>query len=184
MAAALTSTAAPAAPTAHPGNAGLVVTTPTDRTIVMTREFDAPRRLVFRAFTEPELVKQWLYGPDGWAFDVCEIDLRVGGAYRYHWAGPKGATLGLRGVYREVTRPEQLVHTERFDEPFDSGESLVTTTFVERDGRTTVAMTSQFDSQEMRDGVLQSGMADGVGVSYDRLEALLATLSPDADPAR
>ena len=150
----------------------------------MTRAFDAPRRLVFRAFTEPELVTRWLYGPDGWSFDVCQIDLRVGGEYRYLWRGPDGATLGLRGVYREITRPEQIVNTERFDAPFDSGESLVTTTLVERDARTTVAMTMLFESREARDGAVESGMADGVATSYDRLEALLAALVVENESIR
>jgi len=90
----------------------LKVTTPSDREIVMTRVFDAPRHLVFEALSKPELVKQWLLGPPGWTMPVCEVDLRVGGAYRFLWRGPDGAEMGSRGVFREVVPPERLVATE------------------------------------------------------------------------
>src|SRR5216684_1490495 len=117
---------------------GLKVTTRGDREIVMTRDFDAPRRLVFDALSKPELVKQWLLGPPGWSMPVCEIDLRVGGAYRYVWRHSSGKEMGMGGVYREIVPQERLIYTELFDEAWYPGESLITTTLVEQGGRTTM----------------------------------------------
>src|SRR5262245_4741231 len=153
----------------------LMVTTPSDREILMTRMFDAPRGLVFDAFTKPDLVRQWLLGPDGWSMPVCEIDLRVGGRYRYVWRSEKdGTEMACGGVFKEIVAPERLVHSERFDDPWYPGESLVTTTFIEQGGRTTVRQTMLLDSREIRDGILKSGMESGVERSYERLEELLA----------
>jgi len=158
-------------------NAGtLKITTPTGHEIAMTRVFDAPRRLVFDAFTKPELVKQWLLGPPGWTMPVCEIDLRVGGAYRYVWRHTNGKEMGMGGVYREIVPQERLVCTELFDEAWYPGEALVTTTLVEQGGRTTLTSTMLYVSQETRDAVLKSGMERGVVASYDRLEELLASI--------
>src|SRR5882762_9042358 len=112
-----------------------------DREIVMTRVSDAPRSLVFDAFTKPELVKQWLLGPPGWSMPVCEIDLRVGGAYRYVWRHADGKEMGMGGVYREIVAPERLVCTELFDEAWYPGEALVTTILAEQGGRTTLTST-------------------------------------------
>jgi uncharacterized protein YndB with AHSA1/START domain/effector-binding domain-containing protein len=158
-----------------------------EREIVMTREFDAPRPLVFDAFTKPELVRRWLLGPDGWSMPVCEIDLKVGGRYRYVWKrDADGSTMGVSGAYREVSAPGRLVHTEKFDESWYPGESVVTTEFAETGGRTTVTMTMLFVSKDARDGVLKSGMESGVAVSYDRLDAILdepRIVSTDAQPA-
>jgi len=156
----------------------LQITTPSDREIAMTRVFDAPRRLVFDAFTKPELVKRWLLGPPGWTMPVCEIDLRVGGQYRYVWRRESsGKEMGMGGVYREIVPQERLVCTELFDEAWYPGESLITTTLVEQGGRTTMTSTMLYASQEVRDGVLKSGMESGVAVSYDRLAELLASLA-------
>jgi uncharacterized protein YndB with AHSA1/START domain len=155
----------------NPGN--LQVTTPSDREIAMTRVFDAPSHLVFEALTTPELVKRWLLGPPGWSMPRCDIDLKVGGAYRYVWRQDDGGReFGTGGVFREIHPPERLVHTERMDGA--PGEALVTTSLVEQGGRTTLTLTMLFDSQEARDGALQSGMEKGVAVSYDRLADLLA----------
>jgi uncharacterized protein YndB with AHSA1/START domain len=150
------------------------VTTPSDLEIAMTRVFSAPRRLVFDALTKPELVKQWLLGPAGWTMPICEIDLRVGGAYRYVWRHADGKEMGMGGVFREIVAPERIVHSERFEQPWYPGEALVTNVLVEQGGKTTLTLTSRFDSRETRDGVLKSGMEKGVTVSYDRLEQLLA----------
>ncbi len=140
----------------------------------MTRMFDAPRALVFDAFTKPEFVRRWLLGPDGWTMPVCAIDLKVGGGYRYEWKNEnEGTTMGVRGVYREITRPSRLVHTEAFDESWYPGECVVTTVFEEKDGRTQATMTLLYASAEARDGVLKSGMERGVSVSYDRLSNIL-----------
>src|SRR5215470_13681077 len=106
----------------------LKVTTPTDREIVLTRVFDAPRELVFDAFTKPELLKRW-FGPRGWSLVVCEVDLRIGGGFR----------LGMRGVYKEIVRPERSVHMESFDD--FPGESQVTGVFIEENGKTTMTAT-------------------------------------------
>ncbi len=158
-------------------NAGtLKLTTPTDREISMTRLFDAPRRLVFDAFTMPELVKRWLLGPPGWTMPVCEIDLRVGGAYRYVWRHADGKEMGMGGIYREIVPQERLVCTELFDEAWYPGEALVTTILAEQGGRTTLTSTMLYVSQETRDAVLKSGMERGVAASYDRLEELLVSI--------
>jgi uncharacterized protein YndB with AHSA1/START domain len=113
------------------------VSTPGDREVVVTRVFDAPRELVFDAFTKPELVKRWLLGPPGISMPVCDIDLRVGGRFRYVWRLPNGNDMGMGGVFREIVRPERLVHTELFDEDWTGGETLTTTTFAEKRGKTT-----------------------------------------------
>jgi uncharacterized protein YndB with AHSA1/START domain len=152
----------------------LQVTTPSDREIAMTRTFDAPRALVFEAFTKPELVKRWLLGPDGWSMPVCEIDLRVGGKYRYVWRRDKdGKEMSMGGVFREIVAPERIVSTEQFDDPWYPGEALGTLTLVEHDGKTTITQTMLYASREVRDAVLKSGMERGVVASYDRLEHIL-----------
>jgi uncharacterized protein YndB with AHSA1/START domain len=158
----------------NPGN--FTVTAPGDLEVVMTRVFDAPRHLVFHAFTKPELVKRWLLGPDGWSMPVCEIDLRVGGRYRYQWRRDKdGSTMGSGGQFREVVENARIVHTEKFDEPWFEGEAVVTTDFMEEKDKTTVTMTIRYDKRETRDGVLKSGMERGVKASYDRLAEILAS---------
>ncbi len=152
----------------------LEITTPTEREIVMTRVFDAPRHLLFDAHTRPELVRRWLLGPTGWSMPTCEIDLRVGGKYRYVWRRDKdGSEMGMGGVFREITAPERLVATERFDEAWYPGEAVNTLVLVEHGSRTTLTQTSLFESREARDTALKSGMETGVAASYDRLEEIL-----------
>lgn len=153
----------------------LQITTPSDREIAIIRVFDAPRRLVFDALTKPELVSQWLLGPDGWTMPICEIDLRVGGRYHYVWRKDDGKEMGISGVYREIVPPERIVNTEQFDKPWYPGEAVVTNVLVEKDGKTTLTLTMDYGSREVRDGVLKSGMEKGVAISYDRLAKLLAT---------
>jgi uncharacterized protein YndB with AHSA1/START domain len=148
----------------------LKVTTPTDREIVLTRIFDAPRRLVFQAFTKPELLKRW-FGPRGWSLVLCEIDLKVGGTFRFVLRGPDGKEMGMRGVYREIVPPERSVHMESFDDY--PGESQVTAVFTEQGGKTTLTATVLYPSQEVRDAVIKSGMEHGAAESYDRLAELL-----------
>jgi uncharacterized protein YndB with AHSA1/START domain len=158
-------------------NIGLLeVTTPSDREIAMTRVFNAPARLVFDAWTKPELIKRWLGVRAGWTMAVCEVDLRVGGAYRFVWRGPD-MTMGMRGLYREVVRPERLVSTEVFDDPWYEGEAVDTMVLVERDGKTTVSTTVRYASREVRDAVIKSGMATGVAEGYDKLAELLASIA-------
>lgn len=150
----------------------LEVTTPTDREIVLTRVFDAPRRLVFDAFTKPDLLKRW-FGPRGWSLVVCEVDFKVGGTFRFVLRGPDGKEMGMRGVYREIVAPERSVHTESFDDY--PGESQVTTVLVEQSGRTTLIATVLYPSQEIRDIVIKSGMEHGAAESYDKLADLLVS---------
>jgi uncharacterized protein YndB with AHSA1/START domain len=158
----------------------LKLTTRGDREIVMTRVFDAPRRLVFDALTKPELVKQWLLGPPGWSMPVCEIDLRVGGNYRYVWRRDSdGTEMGMGGVYREIVAPERVVATEKFDEAWYPGEALGTTILVKQGRKTTLTQTMLYQSREARDAVLKSGMEKGVAASYDRLAEMLALKSKE-----
>jgi uncharacterized protein YndB with AHSA1/START domain len=153
---------------------GLKVAARGDREIVMTREFNAPRRLVFEALTKPELVRKWLIGPDGWSMPVCEIDLRVGGKYRYVWRQDSdGHEMGVGGAYREIVKHERIVWTELFDEAWYAGEALLTARLVESGGRTTMTTAILYESQAARDGVLKSQMERGVGASYDRLAELV-----------
>jgi uncharacterized protein YndB with AHSA1/START domain len=160
-------------------NAGtLQVTTPTDREIVMTRVFDAPRHLVWEAFTKPELLKRW-FGPRGWSMTVCEVDLKVGGGFRFVLRSPEGKEMGMRGVYREIVPPERSVHMESFDDY--PGESQVTGMFVEQEGKTTLTATVLYPSQQVRDIVLKSGMEHGAAESYDRLAELFTSGIPQAD---
>jgi uncharacterized protein YndB with AHSA1/START domain len=146
-----------------------------DREIVMTRIVSAPRRLVFEAFTKPELLKRWLLGPEGWSMPVCEVDLRVGGRYRYVWRQEaSGTEMGMGGVFQEIVPPERLVSTEEFDQPWYPGKGLGTVVLTDENGRTKVTQTIRYDSREARDGVLKSPMESGVEASYARLEKMLA----------
>ena len=159
-------------PTTNPGN--LKLTTRGDREIAITRAFDASCTLVFDALTKPELVKQWLLGPDGWSMPVCEIELKVGGNYRYVWRRDKdGTEMGMGGVYREIVSPERLVATEKFDYSWYPGEAVGTFVLAEQGGKTTLTQTILYESREARDGVLKSQMEKGVVASYDRLAELL-----------
>jgi uncharacterized protein YndB with AHSA1/START domain len=155
----------------------LEITTPSDCEVAMTRTFDAPRRLVFDAFTKPELIRRWLGVRAGWTMPVCEVDLRVGGKYRYVWRGPKGNDMGMGGVFREIVAPERIVATEKFDDSWYAGEAVDTTVFVEKGGRTTVTMTVVYESKAARDGVLATPMATGVAESYDKLAEYLASVA-------
>jgi uncharacterized protein YndB with AHSA1/START domain len=153
------------------------VTAHGDREIVVTRVFDAPRRLVFDAYTKPELVKTWLLGPDGWSMPVCEIDLRAGGKYRYVWKNDAdGSEMGMGGTYREVVPGQRIVSSEIFDEAWYPGEAVDTIVLVERDGKTTLTQTILYNSRETRDAVLKSPMQTGMAASYDKLEKVLPSL--------
>ena len=157
-------------------SAALQLSTPSDREIVMTRAFNASRTLVFDAYTKPDLLLRWFHGPEGWLLVVCEVDLRVDGAYRFVWRGPDGKDMGLGGVYRTVDPPERLVSTEIFDEDWTGGETLVTTVFTEQLGTTTMTMNILYATTEARDGAMCSGMEQGVAYGMDRLAELLETL--------
>jgi len=167
----------------NPGAAkALQVTTPSDCEIAMTRVFDAPRRFVFDAWTKPELVKQWLLGPPGWIMPVCEIDLRVGGRYRFVWRGPDGTEMGMGGVHREIVVPELIVNTQLFDDDWTGGETIGTLLLTEHDGKTTLTNSVLYFSKEARDNALKTGMADGVEMGYQRLDILLPSWKNAANP--
>lgn len=162
---------------------GLTVTAQADREIVMSRVFNAPRTLVFDAWTKPELFTRW-FGPRDWTVPICEIDLRPGGSYRYLLRGPDGAEMVMKGVYREVVRPERWVCTESFEGFSEPGyrpedESVNTAVLSERDGRTTCTATVLYPSTEVRDAVLGSGMESGAAESMERLAELLATIGSE-----
>jgi len=150
-------------------------TTPSDREIRLTRLFDAPRALLFEAMTRPEHVKRW-WGllDDEHSVIVCEVDLRVGGAWRFVGRGPRGE-YAFHGVYREIAAPERVVFTEIF-EPFPDVESVVTSLLTEENGKTRLTVTCLYPSVDVRDMVIGTGMARGAGISYDRLEDLVVEL--------
>jgi uncharacterized protein YndB with AHSA1/START domain len=141
------------------------------------RVFAAPRALVWKAYTTPELLKRWLGVHNGWTLDVCQVDLRVGGTYRYVWRGPGGVEMGMRGTFREVVAPERLVTDEKFDQAWYEGQCIGTVTLVERHGKTTLTMNLQYDSRAVRDAVLQSPMKEGMGAGFDTLAQVLQTLT-------
>ncbi len=152
----------------------LHIATPTDREVVLTREFAAPRGLVFDALTRPELLKRWMQAP-GREFEVCEIDLKVGGAYHFVWRGRGKKAVGTSGVYRDIVPGERIATTEEWDD-WDAGETLATTTISEQDGKTILTMISLFPSKEVRDTVLKSGLEKGAKENYDKLAEVLAEL--------
>src|SRR4051812_34367705 len=138
------------------------ISLPSDLEIRITRDFHAPRSLVFDAFTKPELVRRWLLGPEGWTMPVCDIDLVVGGAYRYVWRNQATAThMAVGGVFREIAAPERLVATERFDDAWYPGDALDTTVFVQRGAITNTTITILYVSKEARDTAKRSGMEHG-----------------------
>lgn len=155
-------------------NPATVLTTPSDREIVVTRVMNAPRRLVFEAWTNPKHLPHWMLGPDGWTMPVCEIDLRVGGAWRFVWRRDDGTEMAMHGVYREVVPPERLVSTEEWGG--DWPETLNTLELSEAGGKTTVVQRTLYPSKEARDAAIQTGMLEGMDQSFNRFEAYLATL--------
>ena len=151
----------------------LAVSLPSECEIVLTRRFKAPRELVYRAFSEPALLKRW-FGPRGWTLIQCEIDARIGGGFRFVLRGPDGRDLGMHGTYRELRPPEHSVHTEGFDD--FPGEAVVTSKFIqEADGYTTLIATIRYASKDIRDAVIKSGMEHGAAESYDKLAELLTS---------
>lgn len=156
--------------------AALKVEAKGDTDIVITRGFDAPRKHVWRAYTEPALIRRWMTGPPGWDFAVCEVDLKVGGRYRYVWK--KGATeMEATGVYKEIAAPAKVVCTETFVPAWYAGEALGTVELAERGERTFLTQTLRYADRASREMVLKSGMDQGLAYSYDNLAALLGTLA-------
>ena len=159
----------------------LSVRTPSDTQVEVSRSFASSLTVVWRALTEPSLVNRWLLGPPGWSMPVCESDFRVGGSYEYGWRNETdGGEFGFIGEFREIERHSKIVHTEGLREgsPWAeaAGGSLVTITFEEIGGATTVVTTIEYSSKEARDAVLIQGMTDGMEMSYRHLDELLAGL--------
>jgi uncharacterized protein YndB with AHSA1/START domain len=146
--------------------------TPTDRAIVITRVVDAPRELVFDAWTKPEHVRNWMLGPEGWTMPVCEIDLRAGGTWRFVWRGSDGSEMAMDGVYQEVSPPDRIVHTESWGD--DWARTLNTLVLTEEDGKTTMTVTVLYPTKEARDAALATGMKEGMNESFERLAGYLA----------
>ena len=155
------------------------VTLPTDSTVRVTRQFKAPRALVYRAYTEGPLMQRWCLGPPGWTMPVCKMDVRVGGAYHWRWRGDEdGKEFGFTGEFREVDPPRRIVHTQYYD-PGDVGGdmgegALVTVELTEADGVTMVTTLIDFGSKASRDAAMATGMTDGMELSYQGLDRLLA----------
>ena len=150
------------------------VTAKDDRELVITRTFNAPRTLVFDAMSKPDMMKEWFHGPPGWTLRTCEIDLRVGGKYRWVWTNQASQEMGMGGEYKEVKRPERIVSTEKFDQAWYPGEAVGTTVLTENKGTTLLTLTVQYNSKETRDAVLASPMKNGLEFGYQRLEEFLA----------
>jgi len=153
---------------------------PSDTEVLVTRSFDAPARLVCRAYMEPDLMRRWCGGFPGWSMPVCEMDMRVGGKYEWRWRNDEdGMEFGFTGDVLEVTEQQRIVHTQAFD-PGNMGiamggePSIITVTFDEIDGITTVATTIKYASQADRDEALSTGMTDGMEMNYKKLDELLA----------
>ncbi|HMF64925.1 MAG TPA: SRPBCC family protein [Edaphobacter sp.] len=153
----------------------LQITTPTDLEILMTRVFDAPRTLLFEAWTNPKHLPHWMLGPEGWTMPVCEIDLRPGGKWHFVWRRTDGTEMGMSGVYREIVPPERLVSTESWGG--DWPETLNTLILTEKDGKTTIANTTLYPSRATRDAALKTGMTEGVVASFKRLAEYIASLA-------
>jgi uncharacterized protein YndB with AHSA1/START domain len=154
----------------------LQISTPTDLEVVMTRVVDAPRRLVWEAWTSPEHVPHWMLGPEGWTMPVCEIDLRPGGTWHFVWRKTNGTEMDMRGSYTEVAPPERLVSTEKWGPEWP--ETVNTLTLLEKDGQTTIRQTILYPSKDARDAALKTGMAEGASQSLDRLEKYLRDQRP------
>ena len=159
---------------ARTGSRSAVVTLPTDEQILITREFDAPRELVYKAYTTPELVRRWWHAKRG-EMTVCEIDLRVGGEWRYVMVARGDMEVAFHGEYREIVPNERLVSTEVF-EGFPDAESLNTLTLSETDGRTKLEILVQHETKEHRDAHVNSGMEDGLQDALDLLEEVAGSL--------
>ena len=158
------------------------VTLPSDREVKVTRSFKAPRALVYKAYTEPALVKRWLLGPPGWTMPVCEMDVRVGGGFRWRWRSDDGANeFGFSGVFRELDPAAKIVHTEAYEPvtgtvggAYPANEALVTVRFTEQGGITTVTTVIDFGSKDARDNAMSTGMTDGMEMSYQLLDRVLS----------
>lgn len=152
----------------------LSLTLPSENQVCFTRMFEAPRELVWKAWTEAKHLQCWMTGPEGWTMEVVEQDLRPGGQWRYVWRRPEREDMWLHGLFKEVVSPERIVSTENWGEPWP--ESVNDVVFTQEDGQTRMTMTITYPSRAARDSAIQTGMDDGMGISFDRLDKLLASL--------
>jgi uncharacterized protein YndB with AHSA1/START domain len=152
----------------------LNLTTPSDREIVMTRDFTAPRHLVFEAWTKPELLRRWHGVFGGWSMAVCEFEAWAGGSYQFVWEGPAGMRMRMSGVVHEIVAPERIVATERMNEGTE--EILSTIVLVEHGGKTSLTNTMLCPTREVRDAILSTPMESGVSAGYDALDGILSSL--------
>jgi uncharacterized protein YndB with AHSA1/START domain len=156
------------------------VSTPSDREVQVKRGFDAPAKLVWQAYSEPDLMRRWLQGPPGWSMPICEMDVRVGGKYRWRWRNEEGGQeFGFSGELLEVAPHSRIVHTQHFDagdlnESMGSEPYVVTVTFHEANGITNVTTTIKFASKADRDAAVSTGMTDGMEMNYKVLDGVLA----------
>lgn len=160
-------------PATHQGNTP-TFSTLTDRELVVTQDFDAPRKLLWEAWSQQRHLANWLMDPDGWTMPVCEIDLRPGGKWRFLWRRPDGTEMGMHGEYRDVKPPESLVSTEKWQG--DWPETLNSISFSESSGQTTMTIRVRYPTNEARGAVLAAGMTDGVTASFKRLADYLQTI--------
>ncbi len=155
------------------------VTLPSDREVKVIRSFRASRALVYRAYTEPELVRRWLLGPPGWTMPICEMNVRVGGRFKWRWRSEEnGSEFGFSGTFREVEPASKIVHTEAYEPGtvgggYPGNDAIVTVTFTEDGGVTTVTTLIDFGSKEARDAAVATGMTEGMEQSYQILDRLL-----------
>jgi len=155
------------------------VSLPSDTEVRVTRDFKAPRTLVWRAHTEVELYQRWIGGYPGWSMPVCEMDVRTGGKYRWRWRSEDAKEFGFYGDYCEVDAPEEMVQADYYDPgdfggPMPTDPTIVRTTFTEKNGLTTLVTLLAYGSKEARDAAISTGMTDGMETSYQRLDQLVA----------
>ena len=158
----------------------LTITLPADNQIVITRQFDAPRHLVFACYTQPALIKRWLNGAEGWIMTECEFEPRVGGKYRYVWKAPSGYVMAMGGTVREIEPVERVVSAELFEDDWTGGETISRLELTEASERTTLVNTITYSSKEARDGALKTPMADGMEYGFKKLDTVLAQLADEA----
>lgn len=154
----------------------VAITTPSPLEIRISRQFDAPPELVFELHTNPRYIPQWLLGPGGWTMPVCDVDLRVGGRFRYEWHHPDKEAMGVSGEFLEIDPPSRIVHREAFDQPWHPGDTIVTTALEPSAIGTLLTLTIRYRSEEARDIALKSPMSEGMEEGYQRLERVLAAM--------
>ena len=154
---------------------GLSASLPSDTQICLTRHFRAPRQMVWDAHTQPTLLRQWLTGPPGWTMPVCEVDLRVGGRYRYEWHNTAGLAMALSGTYREIDVPQRLADTQAFDDDWTQGPADTVLVFTESDGGTALELLITYASEAARDFALSTPMMEGMEAGYVKMDVLAET---------